>query len=57
MKSQRTLSLAAGAIGLAVAIPAFAVQFGEPDYNDHPYVANISTTMPMMTWFGTAAVR
>ncbi len=41
MKPQRILAIAAGAIGLAVAIPASAVQFGEPDNNDHPYVANI----------------
>lgn len=41
MKPQRFLAIAAGAIGLAVAIPASAVQFGEPDNDDHPYVANV----------------
>jgi hypothetical protein len=50
MNSQRILAIAAGAIGLAVAIPASAVQFGEPDNNDHPYVANVLVYNQSLEW-------
>ena len=50
MKPQRFLAVAAGAIGVAVAIPASAVQFGEPDDDDHPYVANILVYNESLEW-------